>query len=135
MEWLVRDIQAAASLLIATPSEIKVADPEEQYLRYNWDSAAQTITLQECSGDEHLLAEGITQFTLKYYDVNNVEVADPITDVADVKAIDIDITVEENEREFSLNTVARFNYTTLYDVWLKSYATNLTGYTRGNDFI
>ncbi len=119
LEWLVRDIQTAYAIVVAQADNIALINPQQQYIRYYLDTD-QTIKRQECAGQSYLLAEGVTQFSLKYYGINNQILANPAQNILSLKAVEIDITTRRNNQEFRLNTVARFEYDQRYS-WAKVF--------------
>lgn len=119
MEWLARDIGSANGIILAGQSDIILAMPNQQYVRYYLDTD-NTIKRQECSNPSYLLAENITQFSLKYYDINNNFLNDPVTNILLLKTIEIDITVRKNRQVFRLNSVAKFEYNPNFS-WAASY--------------
>ncbi|MFH1777105.1 MAG: prepilin-type N-terminal cleavage/methylation domain-containing protein [Candidatus Omnitrophota bacterium] len=120
MEWIVRDIHAGAVLLKAEASDINIVSLDNDNVRYYLDVGANQIKCINCSGTPNLLAEGITLFTLRYYGINNNEIADPVADITDLRMVEIDITATAGTQEFRLNTVARFRYNPDH-LWFKTY--------------
>ena len=120
MEWLVRDIQSAYTIVIAEQDRIALVNSDRSYICYDWNEDDGTIRRQDCADPNYLLAEGVIQLSLQYYDINNEILSDPVADVLSLKTVEIDITTEQNTQRFRLNSVARFEHDPGY-FWAKAY--------------
>lgn len=113
LEWLVRDINSAYSIArqenTADDIFLGLIDPESNYILYHYNRNSQRITRQLC-GDNFLLAENISNFSLRYYDIANQEITNPVNNASNLRTIEIELTARKNNQEFTLNTIARFNF-------------------------
>ena len=136
-EWLLRDIQSAKDITTAKANEIKLAIPEDHIITHYLDSAVPTnkkIRRQQDGAPVpgHLVAEGVSRFSLKYYGIQNIELVPVLPDglstdqCSRIKTVEIDITTQKNTREFRLNTVARADYYPYY-YWIKTYRLGVSG--------
>ena len=122
-EWIVRDIQGARGVMKAETYNISlVVEPSLNYVSYAWNSSSpdKKITRRVCSDPEYLLTQGVTSFALKYFDVNNQVVTDPVNNIIPIKTIEIDLTSAKNNKTFHLNSVARFDLNPEYP-WAKAF--------------
>lgn len=119
-EWLVDDIQKGYAILKAEANNITLVDSNLDYINYFWNSTNQTITRKVCAGQSYLLAEGVSQFSLKYYGIDNQVLATPTNPLLSLKTVEIDMTTEKNSESFRFNTVAGFDFKPGYQ-WARTY--------------
>ncbi|MFH1622219.1 MAG: hypothetical protein ABIA97_03765 [Candidatus Omnitrophota bacterium] len=118
VDWLVRDIQSASTLVLAQQNDFTLINPDASYINYRL--SGQTIQRKECAGQSYLLAEDVSRLSLGYYDENNTVISDPIDNIFSLRAVEIDLTSQKRNQEFRLNTVSRFKHTPDYP-WAKAY--------------
>ena len=107
IDWLVRDIESSMTLVEADQNNMTLISSDGEYVSYF--SENQTLQRKECMEPQYLVAEDINQLSFEYYDVENEIINDPIANIQDLKAIEIDITTQQaGGSTLSLNTVAGF---------------------------
>ena len=108
MEWLVRDIQPPSGIGIGAtdilvPNVINVTVVGGGWVRYYLD--VDTIKrIDSATGQNNILAEGVTRFDRTYYDAVNTVTTIP----ANVRVVEIYITATRNGQNFEGYTTARF---------------------------